>query len=202
MFTLPDLPYDYNALEPSFDEATMKLHHDKHHASYVQRLNEALAGHEDLLNMDIDELMKSMDRVPEDIKTKVINNGGGHANHSLFWTVLKPSGGGEPTENLAEAITSIFGSFSEFKDKFTQAGTSVFGSGWAWLVVNNGKLEIVTTPNQNSPLMEGKVPILGLDVWEHSYYLKYQNRRAEYIQNFWNIINWDEVGKRFDQSSD
>lgn len=201
MFTLPDLPYAYNALEPSIDEETMKLHHDKHHATYVQKLNEALAGHEDLLNMDIDELLKNMSKVPEDIKTKVINHGGGHSNHTLFWLIMKPNGGGEPSEKLAEALNSTFGSFTEFKDKFTQAATSVFGSGWAWLVVNNGKLEIITTPNQNSPLMEGKIPILGLDVWEHSYYLHYFNRRDEYIKNWWNIINWEHVGKIFDQSS-
>lgn len=199
MFTLPDLPYDYSALEPYIDEETMKLHHDKHHQTYVDNLNKFLEGHEDLLSMDIEELIQNLDKVPEDVRQKVRNNGGGHANHSMFWKVMAPNSGGVPTGELVEAINSAFGSFAEFQTKFESAGTGRFGSGWVWLVVNDGKLEILDTPNQDSPLMEGKgTPILCLDVWEHAYYLKYKNVRADYIKNWWNVVNWSEVQKLFE----
>lgn len=197
MFTLPDLPYDYNALDPYIDEETMHLHHDKHHAAYVKNVNDALVGHEDLLSMDVNDLIQHLDQVPEEIRTKVRNNAGGHANHSLFWTVIGPKAGGEPSGELMDAIKGSFTDFATFKEQFTKAATSVFGSGWAWLVVLGGKLEIMTTPNQDNPLMQGKTPILGLDVWEHAYYLKYKNRRPEYIVAFWNVVNWSEIEKRW-----
>lgn len=205
MFTLSELPYDYSALEPYIDEETMHLHHDKHHQTYVDNLNKALEGHDDLLSMSPEELIQNLDKVPEDVKTKVRNNGGGHANHSMFWQVMAPppAGGlGElPSGELVEAINKAFGSFTEFQTKFEAAGIGRFGSGWAWLVLNNGKLEILDTPNQDSPLMEGKgTPILCLDVWEHAYYLKYKNVRAEYIKNWWNVVNWFEVAKRFESA--
>jgi Fe-Mn family superoxide dismutase len=202
MFTLPDLPYEYNALEPIIDEETMHLHHDKHHATYVQKLNEALEGHEDLLNMDIDELLKNFDKVPQDLQTKVKNHGGGHANHSLFWKTLRAkSENNQPSDKVMEAITNSFGDFDSFKTQFTQAATNQFGSGWAWLVKDGDKLVIITTSNQDSPLLQGKTPILGLDVWEHAYYLKYQNRRAEYIENWWGLINWEYVVELFNKST-
>lgn len=200
MFTLPDLPYPYNSLEPHIDENTMRIHHDKHHGIYVTNLNEALKGHEEFLNMDIKDLLKNINKIPEEIRTKVKNNGGGHANHSLFWAIMAPlgqGGGGQPEGKLQDAINSAFGNFEGFKEKFTVVGLGRFGSGWAWLVLNNGKLEIIDTPNQDSPLMENKIPILGLDVWEHAYYLKYQNRRAEYIEAWWNVVNWAEVARKF-----
>lgn len=200
MFTLPPLPYDYNALEPHIDEETMRIHHDKHHATYVKNLNDALAGHDDFLNMDINELIKNLDKVPEEIRTKVRNNGGGHANHSLFWQVMGPKPGGGPSGNLADAIKKAFGNFSTFQEKFTNAGLGRFGSGWAWLVAEGGKLKIEDSPNQDSPIMEGRVPILGLDVWEHAYYLKYKNMRADYIKAWWNVVNWKEVEKRFSEN--
>lgn len=196
-YNLPELPYDYNALEPYIDEQTMRLHHDKHHNTYVTKVNSALENHPELAELSIEELMQKLDTVPEDIRTAVRNNGGGHANHSLFWTILSPNGGGEPEGELKEAIESAFGSFDEFKEKFTAAAAGRFGSGWAWLVVNNGKLEVVDTLNQDSPLSQGLTPILGLDVWEHAYYLKYQNKRPEYISAFWNVVNWEEVARRF-----
>jgi len=196
--TLPDLPYDYNALEPSIDEQTMRIHHDKHHGGYVKKLNAALEGHDDLLAMPLDDLLANLDKVPNDIQTAVRNNGGGHANHSLFWTVMSPDGGGEPTGRLANAIHESFGSFDAFKEDFSLAATQRFGSGWAWLVMNSQQnLVITSTPNQDSPIMEGLTPILGLDVWEHAYYLKYQNMRPEYISNWWNVVNWEEVDKRY-----
>lgn len=200
MFTVPDLPYDYNALEPSIDEETMHLHHDKHHAAYVKNLNDALAGHDNLLSMDIEELIRNLDQVPEDIRTKVRNNGGGHLNHSLFWQIMGPNAGGEPTGELAEAINATFGSFAEFKEKFAAAGTGRFGSGWVWLVKDGDSLAIMDTVNQDSPVSQGKTPILGLDVWEHAYYLKYQNRRPEYIENWWNVVNWEKVSELFEKS--
>ena len=175
-FTLPDLPYDYNALEPHIDEQTMRIHHDKHHAAYVNNLNAALEKHADVQVGSIEELLRNFDRVPEDIKTAVRNNGGGHANHSLFWEIMSPNGGGEPGGRVGEAIRSAFGDFARFRDELTKAGTGRFGSGWAWVVMDNGGLAITSTPNQDSPLMEGKTPILGVDVWEHAYYLKYQNK--------------------------
>lgn len=195
---LPALPYDHNALEPHIDEQTMRIHHGKHHQTYVNNLNAALEGHSDLSAKSLDDLIGSLDRVPENIRTAVRNNGGGHYNHTLFWQIMSPNGGGEPSGELADAINSAFGSFAKFKEEFAAAAAGRFGSGWAWLIVDNGKLAITSTPNQDNPVMEGKTPILGLDVWEHAYYLKYQNRRPEYIQAFWNVVNWDEVAKRYD----
>jgi superoxide dismutase, Fe-Mn family len=196
-FELPQLPYAYDALEPHIDKETMNIHHTKHHNTYVTNLNNALEGNEELLSKSVEEVVSNLDAVPEAARTAVRNNGGGHANHSLFWQVISPNGGGEPTGELAEAINSKFGGFEGFKEEFSKAATTRFGSGWAWLVVNNGELEVTSTPNQDSPLMEGKTPILGLDVWEHAYYLNYQNRRPEYIGAFWNVVNWEEVSKRF-----
>ncbi len=200
MYTVPDLPYDYNALEPYIDEQTMRLHYDKHHATYVNNVNDALAGHEDLLSLPIEGLVQNLDRVPENIRTKVRNNAGGHANHSLFWTLMTPIQGSRMSEELEGAINSTFESVDSFKNQFSQAATGVFGSGWAWLVKDAGNLSIVTTPNQDSPLMQGLQPLLGLDVWEHAYYLKYQNRRPEYIDAWWNVVNWEEVSKLFSQT--
>ncbi len=196
-FELPQLPYAYDALEPHIDKETMNIHHTKHHNAYVTNLNAALEGHPELQSKTIEELMANLNEVPENIRTAVRNNGGGHANHSLFWTIRSPNGGGEPTGELAEAINNTFGSFEKFKEEFSKAAATRFGSGWAWLVVHNGQLEVTSTPNQDTPLMEGKTPILGLDVWEHAYYLKYQNRRPDYISAFWNVVNWDEVAKRY-----
>lgn len=195
---LPALPYAFNALEPNIDATTMEIHHDKHHGGYVSKLNAALEGHADLESKSIEDLLGSIDSVPESIRTAVRNNGGGHANHSLFWEILSPNGGGQPTGAIADAINSTFGGFEKFKDEFSTAAAGRFGSGWAWLVVNNGKLEIMSTPNQDSPYMEGKTPVLGLDVWEHAYYLKYQNKRPDYISAFWNLVNWAEVNKRYE----
>ena len=197
-YELPALPYDYNALEPHIDEQTMRIHHGKHHATYVNNLNAALEGHTNLASKSVNDLIASLDDVPENIRTAVRNNGGGHSNHTLFWEILSPNGGGEPSGALADAINSTFGSFDKFKEEFAAAAAGRFGSGWAWLVVDNGKLAITSTPNQDTPVMEGKTPILGLDVWEHAYYLKYQNKRPEYIKAFWNVVNWDEVAKRYD----
>ncbi|MEH7236034.1 superoxide dismutase SodA [Bacillus sp. JJ1562] len=196
-YELPQLPYAYDALEPHIDKETMNIHHTKHHNTYITNVNNAIAGKADLEGKSVEELVSNLDAVPEDIRTAVRNNGGGHANHSLFWTILSPNGGGEPTGELAEAINSKFGSFEAFKDEFSKAATTRFGSGWAWLAVNNGELEVTSTPNQDSPLMEGKTPILGLDVWEHAYYLNYQNRRPDYISAFFNVVNWEEVANRY-----
>jgi superoxide dismutase, Fe-Mn family len=196
-FELPQLPYAYDALEPHIEKETINIHHTKHHNTYVTNLNNALEGNEELLSKTVEEVVANLDAVPEAARTAVRNNGGGHANHSLFWQVISPNGGGEPTGELAEAINSKFGGFEGFKEEFSKAATTRFGSGWAWLVVNNGELEVTSTPNQDSPLMEGKTPILGLDVWEHAYYLNYQNRRPEYIGAFWNVVNWEEVSKRY-----
>jgi superoxide dismutase, Fe-Mn family len=196
-FQLPDLPYPYNALEPHIDEQTMQIHHGRHHNTYVTNLNNAVAGTE-FENMDIEELMRNLDRVPEDKRTAVRNNGGGHANHSLFWQLMGPNGGGEPTGAIAEAINQTFGSFEELKNQVNAAGAARFGSGWAWLVVDeNGNLKVESTPNQDTPLMEGRTPILGVDVWEHAYYLKYQNRRPDYLNAWWNTVNWDAVNERY-----
>ncbi|EJE1890976.1 superoxide dismutase [Listeria monocytogenes] len=197
-YELPKLPYTYDALEPNFDKETMEIHYTKHHNTYVTKLNEAVAGHPELASKSVEELVANLDSVPEDIRGAVRNHGGGHANHTLFWSILSPNGGGAPTGSLKTAIESEFGTFDEFKEKFNAAAAARFGSGWAWLVVNDGKLEIVSTANQDSPLSDGKTPVLGLDVWEHAYYLKFQNRRPEYIDTFWNVINWDEANKRFD----
>ncbi|WP_409270667.1 superoxide dismutase [Neobacillus sp. SCS-31] len=199
-FELPQLPYAYDALEPHIDKETMNIHHTKHHNTYVTNLNNALEGNEELLSKTVEEVISNLEAVPESARTAVRNNGGGHANHSLFWQILSPNGGSEPSGDLADAINSKFGSLESFKEEFAKAATTRFGSGWAWLVVNNGALEITSTPNQDSPLMEGKTPILGLDVWEHAYYLKYQNRRPEYINSFWNVVNWDEVAKRYSEA--
>jgi Fe-Mn family superoxide dismutase len=196
-FKLPELPYAYDALEPHFDKETMSIHHTKHHNAYVTNLNNALEGNEELLNKSIEDLIANLDTVPEDKRTAVRNNGGGHANHSLFWELLSAEGGGNPSGALAEAIDKKFGGFDAFKEEFAKAGATRFGSGWAWLVLNGEVLEIMSTPNQDSPIMEGKTPLLGLDVWEHAYYLNYQNRRPDYISAFWNVVNWDEVAKRF-----
>ncbi|MED3562217.1 superoxide dismutase [Bacillus xiapuensis] len=196
-FELPQLPYAEDALEPHIDKETMNIHHTRHHNTYVTNLNNALAGNEELLSKSVEEVISNLDAVPESARTAVRNNGGGHANHSLFWTILSPNGGGAPAGELADAINSKFGSFEAFKEEFAKAATTRFGSGWAWLAVNNGELEVTSTPNQDSPLMEGKTPILGLDVWEHAYYLKYQNKRPDYIGAFWNVVNWDEVAKRY-----
>jgi Fe-Mn family superoxide dismutase len=196
-FELPQLPYAYDALEPHIDKETMNIHHSKHHNTYVTNLNNALAGNEELLSKSVEEVIANLDAVPEAARTAVRNNGGGHANHTLFWQILSPNGGGEPTGDLQAAINAKFGSLDSFKEEFAKAATTRFGSGWAWLAVNNGELEVTSTPNQDSPLMEGKTPILGLDVWEHAYYLKFQNRRPDYINTFWNVVNWDEVAKRY-----
>lgn len=198
-FKLPELPYAYDALEPNIDKETMEIHHTKHHNTYVTNLNAAVEG-TDLAEKSIEEVLRNFDSVPEDKKTAVRNNGGGHANHSLFWQILSPNGGGQPTGTLAEAIDSKFGNFDKFKEEFETAAKGRFGSGWAWLVVNNGEIEVTSTPNQDSPLMEGKTPVLGLDVWEHAYYLKYQNRRPEYASAFWNAVNWEEVSKRYEEA--
>lgn len=196
-FELPQLPYAYDALEPHIDKETMNIHHTKHHNTYVTNLNNALQGNEELLSKSVEEVIANLDAVPEAARTAVRNNGGGHANHSLFWQILAPNGGGAPAGELADAINNKFGSFESFKEEFAKAATTRFGSGWAWLSVSNGELEVSSTPNQDSPLMEGKTPILGLDVWEHAYYLNYQNRRPDYISSFWNVVNWDEVSKRY-----
>jgi Fe-Mn family superoxide dismutase len=196
-FTLPKLPYDYTALEPNIDAMTMEIHHSKHHNAYVTNLNKALEGKPEE-NMSIEDICKNISKYPMAVR----NNGGGHFNHSLFWTIMKPNGGGEPTGKLAAAIHAAFGSFADFKTKFAEAGATRFGSGWAWLCVSGGKLAVCSTPNQDNPLMDISeckgTPILGMDVWEHAYYLKYQNRRPEYIAAFWNVVNWDEVSRRLE----
>lgn len=198
---LPALPYANDALEPYIDAQTMEIHHGKHHATYVNGLNAALEKHPDLQSKSVEDLLRDFKSVPAEIQTAVRNHGGGHANHSLFWTILGPNAGGTPQGSLAEAILKSFGSFETFKDEFTKAATTRFGSGWAWLVVDrDGSLKVTSTPNQDSPLMEGQTPILGLDVWEHAYYLKYQNRRPEYIENFWNVVNWAAVKDNYDKA--
>jgi Fe-Mn family superoxide dismutase len=197
-FTLPPLPYSYDALEPHIDEATMKLHHGKHHQAYVDKLNAAIAASE-WESKSLDEIMVSLDKVPDKIKAAVRNNGGGHYNHSLFWQWMSPTGGGEPTGKVAEAINSKFGSFAKFKEEFEAAGMSRFGSGWVWLIQDGGELSIVTTPYQDCPVSEGKKVLLGNDLWEHAYYLKYQNRRPEYLAAWWNVVNWNKVTELFNQ---
>ena len=196
-YTLPDLPYDYSALEPHIDAKTMEIHHTKHHQTYIDKANAALDGTE-WADKPVEELLANIKSLPSDKQGPARNHGGGHANHSLFWTIMGPSGGGEPSGSIASAIDSDLGSFKEFKDKFTEAATLQFGSGWAWLVVNSGKLEVINRPNQDSPLMDGLTPVLGLDVWEHAYYLNYQNKRPDYIEAWWNVVNWDEVSRRYD----
>jgi superoxide dismutase, Fe-Mn family len=197
-FELPSLPYPENALEPHIDARTMSIHHDKHHAAYTNNLNAALEGHPELAGKTIDELLSDLSALPEGIRTTVRNNGGGYANHNLFWEIMGPNGGGEPEGELAEAINNAFGGFAEFKDQFAKAGATRFGSGWAWLYVNHdGKLAVGSTPNQDTPLMDGGTPILGLDVWEHAYYLNYQNRRPDYIAAWWNVVNWSAVAEKY-----
>ncbi len=195
--TLPDLPYANDALEPHIDARTMEIHHDRHHNTYVTSLNAALDGLDDLASKTVEELISDLDAVPESARTAVRNHGGGHANHSLFWTILGPGKGGAPSGDLAVAIDSTFGSFDAFKDQFAKAAATRFGSGWAWLSVKGGELAVSSTPNQDSPLMEGATPILGIDVWEHAYYLNYQNKRPDYIAAFWNVVNWDAVAERY-----
>lgn len=196
-YTLPELPYAYDALEPHIDELTMKLHHDKHHNTYVTNLNAAIEKHPELGSKSIEELIANLDEVPEDIRMAVRNNGGGHANHTFFWEIMGPNAGGEPTGAIKGAIESAFGSYDAFKEAFAAAGVGRFGSGWAWLVLDGGKLAITSTPNQDTPLSEGKTPILGLDVWEHAYYLNYKNVRPAYIKAFWNLVNWEQVAKHY-----
>ena len=197
-YELPALPYAHDALEPHIDKLTMEIHHGKHHQAYITNLNKALEGHADLQGKSIEALIANMDAIPEAIRMAVRNNGGGHANHSLFWQVMGPNKGGAPNGPLADAINHTFGTFDTFREKFAAAGTTRFGSGWAWLVkTKDGSVEVYSTPNQDSPLMEGKTPLLGMDVWEHAYSLKYPNRRPDYIAAFWNVVNWDEVGRRF-----
>ena len=197
-FTLPPLPYDYAALEPHIDTQTMQIHHDKHHAAYVNNLNAALASHASLADQSIEDILRNIGDVPEAARQAVINNGGGHANHTLFWEIMGPNGGGEPTGALGEAITAAFGSFADFKAKINDAGVKRFGSGWSWLVLDKGgALQVLSTANQDSPLMHGQTPLLGVDVWEHAYYLKYQNLRPKYLEAWWNTVNWAEVAKRF-----
>jgi len=197
-YTLPDLSYAYDALEPHIDARTMEIHHGKHHNAYITNVNTALEGHGDLASKDVVDLIADLDSVPETIRTAVRNNGGGHANHSLFWTVIGPGAGGQPGGDLATAIDSDLGGFDSFKEKFSAAGATRFGSGWAWLVAKDGKLDVLSTPNQDSPVMTGEgTPLLGMDVWEHAYYLNYQNRRPDYIAAFFNVINWEEVARRY-----
>lgn len=202
-FELPKLNYDYNALEPSIDAQTMEIHHTKHHAGYVNKLNVALQDYPEFANMPIEDLLLHIDDVPEVIRQKVINNGGGHANHTLFWEILSPDGGGSPTGEFAEELINQFGDFEGFKDEFSEKATSVFGSGWAFLILDNqGKLKIKRHSFQNSPLMHGNTPLLGLDVWEHAYYLKYQNKRAAYVEAFWDIVDWKKVGELYEAASE
>jgi Fe-Mn family superoxide dismutase len=197
MHEVPPLPYSFDALEPHIDAQTMQIHHDKHHAAYVTNLNKALDGHPDLQGKSVEDLLRGFDSVPEAIRTAVRNHGGGHANHSLFWQVMGPQSGGNPSGDLAAAIDRDFGSFQAFKEKLTNAAAGQFGSGWGWLVAGGGKLDVIARPNQDSPLMEGKTPLLGVDVWEHAYYLKYQNRRPDYLAAWWNTVDWQAVADRF-----
>ncbi len=200
-FSLPDLPYDYDALEPSIDERTMQIHHDKHHQGYTNKLNDAVEGTE-WEDRSIEDILRNIKEVPQEVRTKVQNNGGGYANHSLFWEVMSPDGGGQPSDDLASAIDDAFGSFDAFKEKFSDAASNRFGSGWAWLVVDEGgSLDVYNTLNQDSPYMDGHTPILGLDVWEHSYYLKYQNNRGDYVKNWWNVVNWDQVSRNYEEAT-
>jgi superoxide dismutase, Fe-Mn family len=200
-FTLPPLPYDFSALEPHIDAKTMEIHHDKHHQTYVNNLNAALEKAPELAKKSLDDLMKNVNTLPEAVRTAIRNNGGGHWNHSLFWQVMAPKAGGEPGGKLGDAVKKAFGDYAKFREQFSAAATGRFGSGWAWLISSGGKLSIVSTPNQDNPLMEGQKPILGLDVWEHAYYLKYQNKRPDYINACWNVVNWKEVEKRLASDS-
>jgi len=199
-YELPPLPYDYAALEPHIDTETMKLHHDKHHATYVNNLNGAVEKHPELGKHTPEDLLRNLSTVPEDVRTVVRNNGGGHVNHSMFWAIMKPGGGGEPTGKIGDQIKKDFGSFADFKKLFNETTAKQFGSGWGWLVFEGGKLKVVTSPNQDNPISQGLYPILGNDVWEHAYYLKYQNKRPDYLAAWWNTVNWDEVNKRFEHA--
>lgn len=197
-FKLPELKYSYDALEPHIDKLTMETHHSKHHQTYVDNLNSAIEGHKELEDKSIEEILKSLDSIPEEIRTKVRNNGGGHYNHSMFWEIMGPDGSRKPVGELAEKIESNFGGFDKFKEQFKEAGTSRFGSGWAWLVISSdGKLKIVSTPNQDNPISDNEKVIFGLDVWEHAYYLKYMNKRADYIDSWWNVVNWDKIDEMY-----
>ena len=198
-FTLPPLPYDFAALEPHIDAKTMEIHHGKHHQTYVNNLNAAIEKAPELASKSLDDLMRSAAKLPEAVRTAIRNNGGGHWNHSMFWQIMAPKAGGEPGGNLGAAIKSAFGDFAKFREQFSAAGVGRFGSGWAWLINNGGKLSITSTPNQDNPLMDGQKAVMGIDVWEHAYYLKYQNRRPDYITAWWNVVNWKEVEKRFSQ---
>ena len=198
-FEVPPLPYGYDALEPHIDEATMRLHHDKHHQAYVDKANAALEGTE-WVDRPVEEVLRALDRLPEDKRTVVRNNGGGHANHALFWEIMSPDGGGEPSGELGQVIESAFGGLDALKQQVNDAGVARFGSGWTWLVADGSSLAVTSTANQDSPLMEGRVPLLGIDVWEHAYYLRYQNRRPEYLEAWWNVVDWDEVARRFEQA--
>jgi len=199
-FELPPLPYDYAALEPHIDAKTMQLHHDMHHAAYVKNANAALEKHSELQSKSVEQLLRDLNSVPEDIRTAIRNNGGGHMNHSMFWKIMKPQGGGDPTGAIGDFIKKTFGNFKDFQTKFNDAGTKQFGSGWVWLAAKPGSsdVQILTTPNQDSPISQGLFPIFGNDVWEHAYYLKYNNRRPEYLAAWWNVVNWDEINKRYD----
>jgi Fe-Mn family superoxide dismutase len=199
-YEVPALAYEYTALEPYIDEATMKLHHDKHHQAYVTNLNAAIEKHPELGKHTPEDLLRSLDTLPDDVKGAIRNNGGGHVNHTMFWSIMGPGGGGEPTGAIGEQITKDFGSFEDFKKLFNETTAKQFGSGWGWLIFDGGKLKIVTTANQDNPISQGKFPILGNDVWEHAYYLKYNNRRPEYLAAWWNTVNWEEVNKRFEQA--
>jgi len=196
---LPPLPYDYDALEPTIDEQTMRIHHGKHHQAYVDNLNKAVEGTE-WADRPVEEVIQNLDKIPEDKRTMARNNGGGHANHSMFWQIMKPRGGGDPSGDLESAIRDAFGDADQMKAQVNDAGVKRFGSGWTWVVVDGGSLAVTSTPNQDSPLMEGKTPILGIDVWEHAYYLKYQNRRPDYLAAWWDVVNWDEVARRFEEA--
>jgi Fe-Mn family superoxide dismutase len=198
-FEVPDLPYDYGALEPHIDEQTMRIHHDKHHQAYVDKANAALEGTE-WADKPVEEVLRDLDRIPQDKRTVVRNNGGGHVNHSLFWQIMSPDGGGEPEGEFADAITEAFGSVDDLRKKVTDAAVNQFGSGWGWLVLDGSSLAVISTPNQDSPVLDGKVPLLGVDVWEHAYYLKYQNRRPDYVAAWWNVVNWNEVARRYQEA--
>jgi superoxide dismutase, Fe-Mn family len=198
-YEVPSLPYDYAALEPHIDEQTMRIHHDKHHQAYVDKANAALEGTE-WADKPVEEVLRNLERIPQDKRTIVRNNGGGHANHTLFWEIMSPEGGQDPEGELADAITQTFGSVSDLKQKVTDAAVNQFGSGWGWVVLDGSSLAVISTPNQDSPLLDGKVPLLGVDVWEHAYYLKYQNRRPDYVAAWWNVVNWDEVARRYQEA--
>jgi len=200
-FEVPALAYDFGALEPHIDAQTMQIHHDKHHGAYVTNLNAALDKHPDLKGKSVDDILRGINSVPEDIRTAVRNNGGGHANHTMFWRIMKPNGGGNPTGDIAKIINDKFGGFDSFKEKFNDNGVKRFGSGWTWLVAKGGNYELISTPNQDSPLLDGAFPVMGNDVWEHAYYLKYQNRRADYLKAWWNVVNWDEINTRLKQAT-